>query len=98
MKILGKIIYGVFIALLIGVAGLFVVSLLPIPGNIEIKIVKSGSMEPTIMTGAIVVVKPATSYAVNDIVMFGKDTKREIPTTHRIMEVTEDGVAKAFVT
>ena len=37
------------------------------------------------MTGSIVVVKPAASYAVGDVVTFGEDTARQIPTTHRII-------------
>jgi signal peptidase len=66
-------------------------TMLPIPGNIEIKIVKSGSMEPAISTGSLVVVKPATTYRAGDIITFGKDTKNDIPTTHRIIEITSAG-------
>jgi signal peptidase I len=87
MKLISKILYVLFVLLLIGVAGIFLASLLPIPGNIEIKIVKSGSMEPTIKTGGIVVVKPLESYAVGDVITFGEDSPRAIPTTHRILEV-----------
>ena len=97
-KILGKITYIVFVILLIGVAGVFLASLLPIPGNIELKIVKSGSMEPTIRTGSIVVVKPAQVYAVGDIVTFGKDSAREIPTTHRIVSITNGERGEIFST
>ena len=85
MTFISKVLYALFIALLVGVTGLFLATLLPIPGNIEVKIVKSGSMEPTIMTGSIVVVKPAASYGVGDVVTFGEDTQRQIPTTHRII-------------
>lgn len=87
MRSIGKTLYTLFVVLLVAVAGLFLVSLLPISGNIEIKIVKSGSMEPTIRTGSIVIVKSEISYAVGDIVTFGEDTRRQIPTTHRIAEV-----------
>jgi signal peptidase len=95
MKILLKALHALFITLLVGVTGLFLTTLLPIPGNIEVKIVKSGSMEPTILTGSIVVVKPQESYAVGDVVTFGEDTARQIPTTHRI--IAEMGAA-AFQT
>lgn len=91
MTILSKALYALFIALLVGVTGLFLATLLPIPGNIEVKIVKSGSMEPTIMTGSIVVVKPSASYAVGDVVTFGEDTARQIPTTHRIIASYDGG-------
>lgn len=59
------------------------------------KIVKSGSMEPEIPTGSLVVVKPAASYGKGDIITFGKDTKTDIPTTHRIIGINADG---SFVT
>jgi signal peptidase len=66
-------------------------SALPIPGGIKTFVVQSGSMEPSIKTGGIVVVKPMDSYAVGDVITFGPRTKTKPPTTHRIMEVKEDG-------
>lgn len=98
MKILTKITYGLFVTLLVGVAALLLVSLLPITGNVEIKIVKSGSMEPTIPTGSIVVVMPQSAYGVGDVITFGKDTKTQIPTTHRIMSVREERGQTYFTT
>jgi signal peptidase len=99
MKLLSSIIYGLAIILVIGVAGLFLVSALPIPGNIEVKVVKSGSMEPTILTGSVVVIKPEPAYFVGDIVTFGPDTRERIPTTHRIVdEVVSDQGAPGFIT
>ncbi len=85
MKTLKNTISGIFIALLLIVIAFFVVSLIPIQGNIKIKIVKSGSMEPTIKTGGIVVIKPSDNYKVGDIITFGEDSKDAIPTTHRII-------------
>ena len=90
MKILTTTLYTLFTLLLVSVVGLFLASILPIPGHIEIKIVKSGSMEPTILTGSIVVVKPESDYAVGDIVTFGEDNKVQIPTTHRIIAARTD--------
>ncbi len=87
MKIISKLFYTVFVLLLLGVAGLFLASLLPIPGNVQIKIVKSGSMEPAIKTGSIVIVKPQAAYAVGDIITFGEDTGAQIPTTHRVVAI-----------
>lgn len=97
-KIISGTLYTLFIAMLLAVAGLFLTTLLPIPGNIEVKIVKSGSMEPTIMTGSIVVVKPSASYAVNDVITFGEDTKRQIPTTHRIIATNGDFKSISYTT
>lgn len=95
MKIISTIFYTVFIAVVVGIAGLLLGTMLPIPGNIEVKIVKSGSMEPAIPTGSLVIVKPAAIYNKGDIITFGKDTKTDIPTTHRIIAVNDNG---SFVT
>lgn len=84
---ISKLFYAVFILLLLGVAGLFLATLLPIPGNVQVKIVKSGSMEPAILTGSVVVLKPQSSYAVGDVITFGEDTGSQIPTTHRIVSI-----------
>ncbi|HEY4527381.1 MAG TPA: signal peptidase I [Candidatus Paceibacterota bacterium] len=92
MKIFNTIIYSIFVIVLLLVAGLFLASLLPIPGNIEVKIVKSGSMEPTIKTGSVVIIKPESSYKVGEVITFGEDSKTRVPTTHRIVAVqTQNG-------
>jgi len=85
MHTLFKIGYGIFVAAVVLLGLLLVTSLIPIPGNIEIKIVQSGSMEPAIKTGALVVIKPSDEYHVDDVIMFGEDTKTKVPTTHRIV-------------
>jgi signal peptidase len=74
------------VVILIVVIGLFLlITLFPIKGNYQIKIVLSGSMEPAIKTGSIVIMKPSATYSTGDIVTFGKDTKKDVPTTHRIV-------------
>ena len=98
MKIIGKIFYGLFVLLLVSVTGLFLLSFLPIAGNIEVKIVKSGSMEPTIKTGSVAIVKPEADYFIGNIVTFGEDSRRQIPTTHRIYGVREEGGKTYFTT
>jgi len=85
MKKLAKIIQ-ITVYIVIIVVGLFlVITLFPVKGNYQIKVVLSGSMEPTIHTGSIVVIKPAEQYNVGNIVIFGKDTAKDVPTTHRIV-------------
>ncbi len=98
MKKLLATLYGVTIAAVFGVGLLFVATLMPIPGNVQVKVVKSGSMEPAIHTGSIVVIKPAASYAVGDIITFGKDTKTQIPTTHRIIAIEGTGASATYTT
>ncbi len=82
--------------LLVGV--LLVGTMVPIPGNFKVKIVKSGSMEPAIMTGGIVVIKPEAVYKVGDVVTFGADTKTQIPTTHRIIEMGDSPLGASIRT
>ena len=65
------------------IALFLIVAILPIPGNVELKIVQSGSMEPAILTGSIVVIKPSSAYEVGEVITFGSDTKTQVPTTHR---------------
>ena len=75
----------IFYAVIFLVIALLLFALFPIKGNYQIKIVKSGSMEPDIKVGSIVIIKPSSNYTVGDVVTFGKDTKTDIPTTHRIV-------------
>ena len=80
-----KIATKIFYAVIFLVIALLLFALFPIKGNYQIKIVKSGSMEPDIKVGSIVIIKPSSNYTVGDVVTFGKDTKTDIPTTHRIV-------------
>lgn len=98
MKILQTALYTMLTVLLLSIAGVFLASMLPIPGHIAIKIVKSGSMEPTIHTGSIVIIKPAGSYEVGDVVTFGADTKTQIPTTHRIINIESNNGITLYTT
>lgn len=84
MKFL-KVIYYLFIAFVVLVVLLLISSALPIPGGIKTFVVLSGSMEPTIRTGDVIVVKPASEYKINDIITFGPYGKTKPPTTHRII-------------
>lgn len=96
MKIL-KAIYYVIVGVLVVVALLLIVSVLPITGNIKFLTVLSGSMEPTIHTGAIVMVKPMSEYNVGDVITF-KLSGEKTPVTHRIYEVREKDGQKAYIT
>src|SRR3989344_8712061 len=94
-----KVVYGVFIALVVVVAFIFIIPLLPISGNYNIKVVLSGSMEPEIKTGAIVVVKPTATYEVGDVINFNGNFKlngKELSITHRIIEKKVDEVTGAI--
>lgn len=90
--------YYAFIVLVVSLAALLAVSALPVPGNYKVKIVQSGSMEPSIKTGSIVIIQPRAEYTVGDIVTFGRDTKTDVPTTHRIVEARTESGAYIFKT
>ncbi|MBI4709252.1 MAG: signal peptidase I [Candidatus Portnoybacteria bacterium] len=91
MRKIFKAIYYIFIVAIAMIAILLLVSAFPIPGNLKALTVLSGSMEPAIKTGSIVLVKPSSEYGAGDIITFGKTSKTQIPTTHRIVEVKNNG-------
>jgi len=98
MKFLFNFVYYTFVLGILFIALLLITTLVPVPGNFKVKVVKSGSMEPYIKTGGIVVIKPAESYKVGDVITFGEDTKTQIPTTHRIVAVNGNGGSQVFTT
>ena len=85
MKI-NKIISNLFVVFIFAIVLLIVVSILPIPGNYKLLIVQSGSMEPAIKTGSVVIVKPVENYKANDVITF-EDGGKDKTTTHRIVDV-----------
>lgn len=93
-----NVIYYLFLSAIAVIALLLLVSVFPIAGNFRVLVVLSGSMEPAISTGSIVVVKPAAGYKAGDIITFGKISRRETPVTHRIKEIKNTGAAQTFVT
>ncbi len=89
--------YFLFFVLFIAITLLVIVSVIPVPGNYQLKIVKSGSMEPAIMTGSVVVLHPGVGpYAVGDVITYG--ARGRTPTTHRVVEVKGQGDQVRYVT
>jgi len=82
-----KTIYYVFLGAIALIALLLIASLLPIPGNYKVLTVLSGSMQPAIKMGSVVVVRPASDYKIGDIITFGPYSKTKPPTTHRIADI-----------
>jgi len=87
MKKLSKIIYFFFLVIIGAIAVLLIVSAFPITGNIKFMIVQSGSMEPSISGGSVVMVKPVEDYKIGDVITFGPYSKTKPPTTHRIYDI-----------
>ncbi len=98
MKALFNTIYAVLVTGIVLIGLLLLSTLFPIPGNFKVKVVKSGSMEPAIRTGGIVVIRPEAVYRVGDVVTFGADTKTQIPTTHRIVNISGTGASAVYTT
>lgn len=105
MKKVFKIIYYLFLAGLGAVAVLLIVSIFPLTGNYQFKIVRSGSMEPSIKTGSVVMVKPAhltgsrqANYKIGDVITFNSTAKTKDPITHRIVEMRVDRGNPVYIT
>lgn len=84
--------YGLIIGAFALVLLLVLVQVSLIPGY-QARIVQSGSMEPTIHTGALVAVHKAERYEVGDIITF-TTSGSNIPTTHRIVK---DGIEQGEI-
>ena len=94
---IAKSIYGLIVIGAVLFTLLFVGTKIDVLGY-EVKVVKSGSMEPAINVGGIVVVAPQKSYEVGDVITFGADTWRRVPVTHRIVEKVPTGMTSSYKT
>jgi len=92
-----KIIYSIFAAFAAFAAVALVIPALPIAGNYKIMAVLSGSMEPAVKTGGIVVVKPQADYAAGDVISFAT-AAGNVSTTHRIVEAVERNGKTFYIT
>lgn len=90
IKKLGQVFYWVVFIILLSIAAFTALSSLDLPNNYQLLIVQSGSMEPSIHTGSVVVVKPVSEYVVGDIITFHNQDSSKETTTHRIFGIQED--------
>lgn len=95
LKLIFKTISWMIIAVILLIAGLTALSTISTPLQFKMFIVESGSMEPTIQTGSIVIIKPQNEYKKNDIITFKRnedvDIKaRNTTVTHRIIEINNN--------
>lgn len=74
-------------SILIVLAIFFLLSQFKLPGNYKIFLVQSGSMSPALKTGDVVVIKPVSSYQVNDIITF--NSHQNFTVTHRITQIND---------
>lgn len=66
--------------------------------GIQLLVVKSGSMEPTIKTGSIVIDKSNEDYQIGEIITFKDREKPTETTTHRIVDKEIQGNIELFTT
>ena len=92
------IIYYLFFGFIGLIAILLLVSIFPISGNFKVLTVESGSMEPAIKMGSIVVIKPSESYKIGDTITFGEMTKTKSPITHRIFDIKMENGQEIYIT
>ncbi len=90
IKNIGNIIYGIFILLLVVIAGAVFLSSFNTPLKFRLFNVQSGSMEPQIHTGSIVFVMPQDDYQVQDIITYRSERSKKETVTHRVVELIED--------
>lgn len=96
LKLANNLITGIMMILLLTVASLVIITKSsggePQIFGYQLKTVLSGSMEPGIQTGSIIVVKPAVEkneFQEGDVITFMQD--ENILITHRITEVVKNG-------
>lgn len=96
LKIILNSFYWLIIFSLVVIAASSAFSALKIPGGLKMLVVQSGSMEPSIKTGSVVLIKEQDTYSVGDIISFvegGKDS-----TTHRVTKTATINNKEVFST
>ncbi len=88
-------IYTVFIVVIVTLAAAMAFSVLQGPWGLRVFVVQSGSMEPAIKTGSIVVVLPQKEYQKKDVITFLAEPKANLKdpkstVTHRIVKIKKD--------
>jgi signal peptidase len=101
-KILNGLYWLLLIVLLV-IAGSTALSALGLPQEYKLFVVQSGSMEPTIRTGGLVVVKPESQYKKDDIITFKIQPQADIKNpnlliTHRIVDIKDINGQTFFIT
>jgi signal peptidase I len=85
-------IFIIVVIIFISITGLlFISGNYGIPSVPKAYVVLSGSMEPKVKTGSIIIVLPQPIYLKNDIVTFFIEGDKKYPVTHRITQKLENG-------
>lgn len=94
LKRIWNVLYKGVLVFLVIIAAVFLLSNFNLAGNIKLFTVQSGSMEPAIDKGAMIMVKPITEYRVGDIINVSEPANPDISVTHRItdIEITDNQI------
>lgn len=97
------IVYKVLFVSLLVIAGLAALSAFGLPKNLRLFVVQSGSMEPAIKRGSLVIVQPSKQYQKDEIITFKSHPDADIKNpglliTHRIVDVKDDRGGVFFTT
>lgn len=98
LKKFSKAIYWLVFAGLIGIAGIVALSALNVPGSLKLLSVQSGSMEPSIPRGSVILIKPEQEYKIGNVITFKDKHNPNFLVTHRIVEVENLESGKLYVT
>lgn len=96
VKKIFDIVQWILVAIVILVGVVLVLSRYDTPLKFRLLSVQSGSMEPKIKVGSLVVVRSKDNYEKDDIITFRSERNRKESVTHRIVEVFEDKETGAF--
>lgn len=96
MKKLFNIVYWLILAVVVLIAATVVLSTFDTPLKLRLFAVQSGSMEPAIPLGSVVVVRPQEDYQKDDVVTVRSERSAKETVTHRIIEVVEGESGKKY--
>jgi len=105
IKAVGNVLYVILVVFfVIAILGA-IFSSVKAPFGSRVYVVQSGSMEPSVKLGSVVITKPQKSYAVNDVITFSpaNTSAFELPTpkdtvTHRIVSVNSNDGQTSYET
>lgn len=98
LKYIGNTFYYTVLSTLIFIVLLVAFSRISWLGNYRLLVVQSGSMEPAIHTGAVVLVEPQAGYQPGDIVTYQPKLRSQQTITHRIQQQAQKNGQLVYIT
>lgn len=95
-KTIGSAVYTAIILMLLCIGALLAVSGIKLPGNARLFVVQSGSMEPAVHIGSVVVTQAQRTYTKGDIITVRDSARTTV--THRITEIRVVGNQSYYTT